>query len=231
MHPEILHEDNHLVIVNKPNGVLTHGDKTGDPTMEEFVKAYIKEKYNKPGNVFIKAAHRIDRPVSGVLVLGRTSKGHERMTRLFHDRQVRKTYWALTTRCPSPERGRVVQYLVKDYDRNVVDWHDDPVQGGKKAITDYEVHGFADPFYLIRLFPLSGRSHQLRVMLRSKRCPIAGDVKYGGRKISNPQALLLHAWTLSFEHPVKRELLTISAPVPDLAEWQLTTSVLPVPRD
>ena len=231
MHPDILHEDNHLIIVNKPNGVLTHGDRTGDLSMEEHVKAFIKEKYNKPGNVFIKAAHRLDRPVSGVLVLGRTSKGHERMARLFHDRKVRKTYWALTTRCPSPKSGRVVQYLVKDRARNVVEWHDVKVRGSKEAVTEYQVVGHADPFYLITLNPLSGRSHQLRVMLRSMRCPIAGDVKYGGRKISDPKALLLHSRSLVFEHPVKREECSIVAPVPGMEEWQFVMAQVPVSGD
>lgn len=221
MTPDILYEDNHLVIVNKPNGILTHGDPTGDPSMETMVQAYLKEKYNKPGNVYGKSVHRLDRPVSGALMIARTSKAHERMAKQFRDRQVFKTYWALTTRKPSPEEGKIVQYLQKDRKRNVVLWSDDPVEGYVEAITEYHVLGEVEPFYLVALHPLTGRSHQLRVAMRAKRCPIAGDVKYNGTRIGNPRAILLHSREIRFTHPVRKEELVITAPLPDLEQWRL----------
>lgn len=219
MTPQILYEDNHLIAVNKPPGMLVHGDVTGDPTVEEFVKAYLKEKYHKPGNVFARTVHRLDRPVSGVLLLGRTSKGHSRMAQLFRERAVTKIYWALTARCPNPPAATVTQYLVKDSTNNVVTWHDTPVPNSRIAITEYRVIGQFNDLFLIELHPITGRSHQLRVLMRSKRCPIAGDVKYNGRMISNPQAVLLHSREMSFIHPVRHEPVRIIAPLPDIAEW------------
>ncbi|HLF62706.1 MAG TPA: RluA family pseudouridine synthase [Saprospiraceae bacterium] len=220
MIPEILYEDNHLIVVNKPPGMLVHGDKTGDPTLEEAVKAWIKEKYQKPGNVFARAVHRLDRPVSGAVLIGKTSKGHTRMAKLFRDREVDKVYWALTARCPSPAAGAVRQFLTKDNEDNVVSWHDEPVPDSKEAFTEYRLLGEVNGLFLIELHPQTGRSHQLRVLMRSKRCPIAGDLKYNGRKISSPHAILLHARELSFEHPVKQERIHIIAPLPDLPEWK-----------
>ena len=219
MTPDILFEDNHLVIVNKPNGVLTHGDETGDQSMETIVQAYLKEKYNKPGNVYGKSVHRLDRPVSGVLVLARTSKAHERMNRIFHDRLVQKTYWALTSRMPKPEIGTVHQFLFKDRKRNTVQWSESAKEGYREAITDYRVLQAHDPFYLVELTPVTGRSHQLRVAMRSKRCPIVGDVKYHGTNIGNPRAILLHSRSIAFEHPVRKTPVEVIAPLPDVVQW------------
>jgi len=220
MIPEILYEDNHVIVVNKPPGMLVHGDLTGDTTLEELVKAWIKEEYQKPGNVFAKSVHRLDRPVSGILILGKTTKGHTRMAKLFRDREVDKVYWAMTARCPAPLADSVRQYLRKDPVTNVVQWYDDPVPDAKEAHTEYrvlrEIHGL----FLVELHPSTGRSHQLRVLMRSKRCPILGDVKYNGRKISSPRAILLHAREISFIHPVKHERIHIVAPLPDLREWR-----------
>lgn len=220
MMPDILFEDNHLVIVNKPPGMLVHGDKTGDVTIEDIVREYVRDKYDKPGNVFLKAVHRLDRPVSGALILGKTSKGHERMAKLFRSREVEKVYWALTARCPNPPAGAVKQYLTKISEENIVRWHDTPVTEAKEAYTEYRFLHEKDGLFLIELHPLTGRSHQLRVLLRSKRCPIAGDIKYNGRKISSPQAILLHAREVSFVHPVKQERIHVIAPLPDLPEWK-----------
>lgn len=220
MIPEILYEDNHLIVVNKPHGVLVHGDRTGDPTMEEIVKAWIKEKYQKPGNVFAKSVHRLDRPVSGILILGKTTKGHTRMAKMFRDREVDKVYWALTARPPSPAAGSARQFLTKDSDDNIVSWHDERVPHSKEAVTEYRLLREVKDLFLVELHPQTGRSHQLRVLMRSKRCPIAGDVKYNGRKISSPNAILLHAREISFEHPIKNERVHIIAPLPNLPEWQ-----------
>lgn len=217
---QILYEDNHLIIVNKPPGMLVHGDKTGDPTLEESVKEWIKTTYQKPGNVFAKAVHRLDRPVSGAIVIGKTSKGHARMAQLFREREVDKVYWALTARCPSPPAGAVRQYLTKDNEDNVVRWFNEPVQDSKEAFTEYRFLREVNGLFLIELHPQTGRSHQLRVLMRSKRCPIAGDVKYNGRKISDSHAILLHSREIAFIHPVKKERIHIIAPLPDLIEWR-----------
>jgi len=225
MTPEILHEDNHLLIVNKPFGMLTHGDKTGDFSIEDILKSYIKEKYAKPGNVYLKAVHRLDRPVSGVLILARTSKAHERMALQFKNRQVRKTYWALTVRKPSPKADTVRQYLRKDSVRNTVDWSDYPGEGRREAVTEYNTIRQIEPYYLIQLNPLTGRSHQLRVMLRSKRCPIIGDIKYNGRIASNSRAIMLHSRRIRFTHPVKQVEMDIEAPLPDLEEWNYVAAL------
>ena len=220
MVPQILFEDNHLIVVNKPAGMLVHGDKTGDPTVEEFVQNWLREKYQKPGNVFARSVHRLDRPVSGALVIGKTSKGHARMAQLFRERKVEKIYWALTARCPHPMAGAVQQYLLKDSETNLVKWYDAPVPNGRESYTEYRVLKEVNGMFLVELNPLTGRSHQLRVMLRSKRCPIIGDVKYNGRMISNPRAILLHARSISFLHPVKQEEIRIVAPLPDdILQW------------
>jgi len=225
MTPEILHEDNHLIIVNKPYGILTHGDRTGDESIEDIVKLYIKEKYAKPGNVYCKAVHRLDRPVSGALILARTSKAHERMALQFKNREVSKTYWALTARRPSPNVGKIKQYLRKDSARNTVEWHDTPGEGRREAVTEYKVLKQIEPYYLIELSPLTGRSHQLRVMLRSKRCPIIGDIKYNGRHVSNPRSIMLHSRRMRFVHPVKKEEMIVEAPLPDLEEWNYVAAL------
>jgi 23S rRNA pseudouridine1911/1915/1917 synthase len=220
MTPTILYEDNHLVAINKPPGLLVHGDKTGDPTAEDFVADWLRDKYDKPGNIFVRSVHRLDRPVSGVLVIGKTSKGHSRMATMFKQRDVKKIYWALTARCPHPTAASVRHYLVKDTEENTVKWYDQPVANSREAYTEYRVLQEINGFFLVEMHPITGRSHQLRVLMRSKRCPIAGDVKYNGRKISSPQAILLHARELSFMHPVKKEEIHIIAPLPDLIEWR-----------
>jgi 23S rRNA pseudouridine1911/1915/1917 synthase len=225
MTPEILHEDNHLIIVNKPYGVLTHGDRTGDISIEEIVKSYIKDKYAKPGNVYLKAVHRLDRPVSGALILARTSKAHERMAVQFKNRLIEKTYWALTARKPSPKSDTVRQFLRKDFARNTVDWYDTPGKGRREAVTKYKLLKQIEPYYLIHLHPITGRSHQLRVMLRSKRCPIIGDVKYNGRKVSNPRSIMLHSRNIQFTHPIRKEELLVEAPLPDLEEWNYVSAL------
>lgn len=218
--PEILYEDNHLIIANKPFGVLTHSDKTGDMSLEEVVKQYIKVKYKKPGNVYCKAIHRLDRPVSGVILFARTSKAHERMALQFKNREVHKTYWALTARKPNPPVDTVKHYLRKDSKTNTVSWSDkSDGSGGREAVTDYKFLRHIDPYYLIQLNPVTGRSHQLRVVLRSKRCPIIGDIKYNGRVCSNSRAILLHARNIKFTHPVKKEPMNVDAPLPVIEEW------------
>ena len=219
--PEILYEDNHLIIVNKPFGMLTHGDKTGDQSLEDVLKAYIKKKYHKPGNVYLKSVHRLDRPTTGTLMFARTSKGHERMAKQFKDRKVEKVYLALTRKMPVPEQGTVSHYLRKNYEKNFVEFHNKEVNNAKLATTNYETLAQIGQYALIELKPETGRSHQLRVMLQSLGCPIVGDVKYNGVKASNPRAIMLHSKSLTFTHPTLKEPMTVEAGLPDLDEWHL----------
>ena len=221
---DILYEDNHLIIINKPLGGLVHGDKTGDETLEEKLKVFLKVKYNKPGEVFLRAVHRLDRPVTGVLIFGKTSKGHERMAKLFKEHQVDKTYWALTRQLPSRLDGRVEQYLVKNPEKNRVFYYWDEVEGSKKAITNMRMLGQRKGYNLFELKPLTGRSHQLRVLMKSLGSPIAGDLKYGSHLVKVPKAILLHARRIAFIHPVKKEEIVIYAPLPSYPEWQLFPS-------
>lgn len=220
MELQILYEDNHLLIVNKPFGELVHFDKTGDTPVEVYLKTYLKNKYNKPGNVFLRAVHRLDRPVTGVLVYAKTSKGLERMARLFKLQKINKTYWALSPNISSKLEGRVAQYLLKDRKRNIVDVVGQNVSGAREAITEFRVMGEFKSNYLYELKPVTGRSHQLRVLMKSLGCPIIGDLKYDGNKMSNGRAILLHARQIAFIHPVSKKKLRIRAPLPDLKEWR-----------
>lgn len=220
MELQIIYEDNHLLIVNKPFGELVHFDKTGDTPVEVYLKTYLKNKYNKPGNVFLRAVHRLDRPVTGVLLFARTSKGLERMARLFKVKKIKKTYWALSPNLPSKLEDRVVQHLLKDRKRNIVNAVSQNVSKAREAITDYRVMGEFHSKYLFELKPVTGRSHQLRVLMRSLGCPIIGDLKYDGNKMSNGRAIMLHARQIEFIHPVSRKKLRIRAPLPDLKEWR-----------
>lgn len=217
---QFLYEDNHLLIINKPFGELVHSDKTGDTPLEDYLKSYIKNTYGKPGNVFLRACHRLDRPVSGALIYGKTSKGLERMTGLFREKMVQKTYWALAERVPAKTEGRVSHFLEKDRAKNVVRAFPKDGPNRKQAITTYKVIGRFDSGYLFELKPVTGRSHQLRVMMAGMKCPILGDLKYGGKKISNGRAILLHARSIAFMHPVQQKMLNISAPLPSLSEWK-----------
>ena len=217
---QVLYEDNHLLIINKPFGELVHFDRTGDTPIEAYLKAYIKNKYNKPGSVFLRAAHRLDRPVSGVLVYVRTSKALERMARLFKERKISKTYWALTHKMPRQMEGRVDHYLYKNRQKNLVEVTKPGKDGAKRCQTDFRVVADLGERFLVELKPITGRSHQLRVALRSLGSPILGDMKYGGKKISNPRSILLHARSIGFIHPVSQKEVLVEAPLPALPEWQ-----------
>lgn len=213
-----LYEDNHLLAINKPSGYLCQGDKTGDMTLLDYAKDYIKKRYNKPGNVFLGLCHRLDRPVSGVLLLARTSKGLERINKLFSQGEVRKTYMAVSTRAPKAQSGQIEHWLVKDGDRNLVTASTQPVVDGKKAITSFKVVSQADRYFMTELHPVTGRSHQLRVAMKSLKAPILGDVKYGG-SVFDQRSIALHCRSMQFIHPVTKELLRIEAPFPDQEPW------------
>ena len=215
-----IYEDNHLLIVNKPAGVLVQGDDTGDKPLVEYCKDYIKEKYNKPGAVFLGVVHRLDRPVSGVVVFARTSKALERMNRLFKNRKVQKTYWAIVKRRPRKWEDKLVHWLQKDGSRNVTTAYDEEREGTQKAELTYRSLGKLNDHFLLEVKPLTGRPHQIRVQLASMGCPIRGDLRYGFSKPNADKSINLHARSLFFEHPVKKEPLMLRAGLPEDQFWE-----------
>lgn len=218
--PEILYEDNHLIIVNKPFNILAQGDETGDITIGDSVKAYIKEKYQKPGEVFLGIVHRIDRPVSGVLILARTSKALERMSQQFKDKMVKKTYWAVTKNKPPQSSGTLTHYLWKDTKQRKSFAYTQPYKDAKVCSLEYRILLSSDNYHLLEVNPHTGRHHQIRVQLSSMGCPIKGDIKYGAERTNKEGYIHLHARSVTFVHPVKNESLTITASVPQEALWQ-----------
>jgi 23S rRNA pseudouridine1911/1915/1917 synthase len=217
---QVVYEDNHIIIVNKASGILVQGDSTGDITLGEMVKHYIKEKYNKPGDVFLGVIHRLDRPVSGLVAMARTSKGLERMNELFRKRDIYKTYWAIVKRKPPEKSGKLVHYLVKNEATNVTTAYDTQVPGSHRAELTYKVLGNLGEYWLIEVYPITGRPHQIRVQLASMGCPIRGDVKYGYSKANSDGSISLHARKLQFEHPIKKEPVICIAGIPDDTFWE-----------
>ena len=216
----VLYEDNHILVVNKPGGLLVQGDATGDKTLLDYGKEYLKEKYDKPGNVFLGTVHRIDRPVSGIVVMAKTSKALERLNKQFRERKIYKKYWAVVKRKPPNEKDKLVHWLEKNQDKNVVTAYDRPVDGALKAELYYKVLGMLNDHYLLEVNPITGRPHQIRVQLAAMGCPIRGDLKYGFHK-PNPDANInLHAREINFEHPVQKDKLTFTAPLPENDFWE-----------
>ncbi|HEY1053564.1 RluA family pseudouridine synthase [Emticicia fontis] len=216
----VLYEDNHLIIVNKAAGVLVQGDATGDKTLSDYVKDYIKEKYNKPGDVFLGTVHRLDRPVSGIVVFARTSKALERMNEIFRRRDVQKTYWAVVGKKPEKKSGKLTHFLVKNEEKNTVKAFDTEVKGSQKAELTYRYLGEINHYHLLEVNPVTGRPHQIRVQLATMGCPIRGDVKYGYPRLNPEGNINLHARRLYFVHPVKKEPILIKAPLPENPFWE-----------
>ena len=209
---DVLYEDNHLIIINKQSGQLVQGDRTGDEPLFDTVKAYIKQKYNKPGEVFLGLVHRLDRPTSGIVVFARTSKALTRMNALFKSKDIQKTYWAVTEKVPSSENGRCENYLRKNEKQNKSYVVKENTNGAKKAILDYLVKGKGDRYGFLEVNLHTGRHHQIRVQLSHLGCIIKGDLKYGARRSNKDGSIHLHARSLSFVHPVKKEKITVVAP-------------------
>ncbi|GGG19503.1 RluA family pseudouridine synthase [Pontibacter amylolyticus] len=217
---DVLFEDNHVLVVNKPAGLLVHGDETGDECMADVAKAYIKEKYNKPGNVYIGIVHRLDRPVSGVVVLAKTSKALTRLNELFRSKKTVKTYWAVVLNRPAIPEQTLVHWLIKDSSRNVTKAYARENQNGLRSELSYRLVGQYDNLYLLEVNPVTGRPHQIRVQLASMNCPIAGDLRYGASKPLPDKSIALHARSLQFEHPTLKTMITVTAPLPAAPIWK-----------
>ncbi len=216
----ILYEDNHLIAVNKPAGVLSQGDKTGDIVLADIVKDYLVKKYNKPGEAFLGVIHRLDRPVSGVVLLAKTSKALARMNELFKTRAVQKTYWAIVEQKPAIEKATLVHWLKKNEAKNMSFASKTESKDALKCELEYEYKDSSDKYHLLEVNPHTGRHHQIRVQLSTIGCKIKGDLKYGAKR-SNPYASIsLHARKLTFVHPVSKEPVEIVAPVPEEVVWK-----------
>lgn len=221
---EILYEDNHLLVVNKPTGVLVQGDKTGDIPLVEHAKAYIKDKYNKPGAVFLGVVHRLDRPTSGAIVFARTSKALERLNLQFKDRVTKKIYWAITKQTPSPASTTLVHWTVRNQKQNKSYAHKKETPDSKKAILKYELKKKLNNYSLLQIELETGRHHQIRAQLSAIGCPIKGDLKYGSAR-SNPNGSIhLHARSLELLHPITKESVKCIAPLPKDALWDACLS-------
>lgn len=215
-----LYEDNHIIIVSKESGEIVQGDKTGDTPLSETVKAYIKEKYNKPGNVFLGVAHRLDRPVSGLVVFARTSKALVRLNDMFRTGEVHKTYWAVTRNEPPQPEGRLEHWLVRNERQNKSYAYDREVHGSKKAVLEYRRIGRSDNYSLLEVRLLTGRHHQIRCQLAAMGCPIRGDLKYGARRSNPDGSISLLARRVEFVHPVSKEQIDVEAPLPADPLWK-----------
>lgn len=217
---DILFEDNHLIAVNKRAGNIVQVDDTGDESLDEKVKRYIAKKYNKPNGAFLGVVHRLDRPVSGVILFAKTSKALDRINKMFKSRDMHKTYWAVVRNRPAIEEGNLVHWLVKNPQKNVTKAYDKEVPGSQRAELNYKLIGELGGYYLIEVDPITGRPHQIRVQLASLNCPIVGDNKYGYPRGSLKKSICLHARRLQFIHPVKLEPVNIFAPLPQDGFWE-----------
>lgn len=215
-----LYEDNHIIIIDKAVGEIVQGDKTGDEPLGETVKRYLKEKHNKPGNVFLGVVHRLDRPVSGVVVFAKTSKALTRLNEMFRNGQVRKTYWALTRNMPDKPSGRIVSYITTVERTNKSTAWPTPRPGAKEAALTYRHIGSSDRYHLLEVNLETGRKHQIRVQLASIGCPIKGDLKYGDKRSNPDGGISLMARRIEFIHPVSGKKIDVTAPLPDEPLWQ-----------
>ena len=220
------YEDNHIIIVNKTASEIVQGDKTGDVPLSETVKQYLKEKYHKPGNVFIGVTHRLDRPVSGLVVFAKTSKALSRLNEMFKNSEVKKTYWAIVKQTPAETEGELVNYLVRNEKQNKSYAYDTEKPGSKKAILHYRLIARSDNYSLLEVDLKTGRHHQIRCQLAKMGCPIKGDLKYGFPRSDPDGSICLHARRVRFVHPVSKELIDVVAPVPSDNLWRSLTSSL-----
>ena len=210
----VIYEDNHIIVINKTASEIVQGDKTGDTPLSETVKQYIKEKYAKPGNVFIGVTHRLDRPVSGLVILAKTSKALSRLNEMFKNSEVKKTYWAIVKEIPKEPEGELVHFLVRNEKQNKSYAYEKEVPGSKKAILYYRLIGRSQNYYLLEVDLKTGRHHQIRCQLAKMGCPIKGDLKYGFPRSNPDGSICLHARRVRFIHQVSKEVIELDAPVP-----------------
>lgn len=217
---QVIYEDNHVIVVSKESGEIVQGDKTGDQPLSEKVKAYIKEAYAKPGAVFLGVTHRLDRPVSGLVVFARTSKALTRLNRMFANGEVHKTYWAIVQNRPKEDEGELVHWIYRNEQQNKSYALDHEEYAAKKAILRYRVIGSSDNYTLVEVNLLTGRHHQIRCQLAAIGCPIKGDLKYGARRSNPDGSISLLARHIEFVHPVSKQLISLYAPLPEDNLWQ-----------
>jgi len=216
---QVLYEDNHIIIINKRAGDITQGDKTGDKPLSDVVKEYVKDKYNKPGNVFIGTVHRLDRPTSGIVIFARTSKALERLNKMLRDKTINKTYWALVKNKPKKESDTLIDFLKKDTKKNKSFVYKKEIEGSKKATLHYKIIKKLDNYTLLEIDLETGRHHQIRTQLSSIGSPIKGDLKYGFDRSNKDGSISLHARKIEFIHPVSKENISLIAPTPDDVVW------------
>ena len=216
---EVVYEDNHIIIVSKRSGEIVQGDKTGDTPLSETVKAYLKTKYDKPGNVFLGVVHRLDRPVSGLVVFARTSKALARLNKMFRDGEVHKTYWAIVQQRPAVREARLTGWIVRNERQNKSYVYDHEVPSSKKAELIYRMIGVSDRYCLLEVKLLTGRHHQIRCQLAAMGCPIKGDLKYGAPRSNPDGGISLLSRSIEFVHPVSKEMVHVEAPLPDEKLW------------
>ena len=216
----VLYEDNHLIIVNKMAGELVQGDRTADTTLAERTKDYIKVNEHKPGKVFLGIPHRLDRPVSGIVIYAKSSKGLSRMSEVFRSRSIQKTYWAIVEHAPAKPKGQLVGWMKKNEAQNKSYVIHEEQTGYKKAILSYQLLHSSERYHLLEVVLETGRHHQIRAQLADMGCVIKGDLKYGGKRSNADASISLHARSIHFEHPVKKTQISIVAPCPQEALWQ-----------
>ncbi len=216
---QILFEDNHLVIINKRVGDIVQGDKTGDKPLSDIVKEYIGQKYNKPGNVFLGVVHRLDRPTSGIVIFARTSKALERLNKMLREKTIKKTYWAIVKNTPAKEKETLINYLKKNPKNNKSTAYKTEIEGSKKAILHYKTIQKLDNYTLLEIDLETGRHHQIRCQLSNMGCPIKGDLKYGFKRSNKGGGIHLHARKIEFIHPVNKEQINITSPLPNDVIW------------
>ena len=216
----VVYEDNHLIIVNKAASEIVQGDKTGDEPLSESLKRYLKEKYNKPGNVFLGVVHRLDRPVSGLVIFAKTSKALARLNTMLSQGEVKKTYWAIVTARPPQEEGELTHYLVRNEQQNKSYAYDRERPGSKLAILHYRLIATTDRYWLLEVDLKTGRHHQIRCQLAKMGCPIKGDLKYGAPRSNPDGSISLHARRIRFVHPVSKQPIDLTAPIPNVGAWR-----------
>ncbi len=223
---DIVYEDNHIIVVNKHSGEIVQGDKTGDKPLVETVKEYLKEKYAKPGNVFLGIPHRLDRPVSGLVIFAKTSKALSRLSTMFRDGEIHKTYWAITRNTPTPSEGTLTNWLTRNEKQNKSYAYDREVPNAKKAILKYKTLTRSQNYTLLEINLLTGRHHQIRCQLGHIGCPIKGDLKYGAQRSNTDGSISLLSHHVDFIHPVSKEHISLTSPLPEDNLWKAIATSL-----